>query len=89
MESLKHLLFYLMAVLLFVAWDQGPDSIAPLDPGPDESAPQVSIQATDGGYEVKDELHIFNTTLPPGELKAVMDNAAPGPTCLREEKSET
>ncbi len=53
MNSLKHILFYTVAVFFVVACDQGIDPISHVDPGPDEAAPQVTLKAPTTGYEIK------------------------------------
>ncbi len=53
MNSIKQFLLFVIAAMLVVACDQGIDPISPLDPGPDEAEPQVSIQAPTAGYEIK------------------------------------
>src|SRR5690554_3853002 len=52
MKILKHLALYISVFLIAVACDEGIDPISPLDPGPDESAPQVSITAPGVNYQI-------------------------------------
>lgn len=53
MNSLKQIIIYVVAVLLAVACDQGIDPITPVEPGPDEADPELSIEAPTPGYEIK------------------------------------
>ncbi len=53
MNSLKTIFFYTAAVLLLAACEQGIDPISPVEPGPDEAAPQVEIEAPTPGYQIQ------------------------------------
>lgn len=53
MKLWNKILLFLTATVLTVACDQGIDPISSLDPGPDETAPQVTIKTPTEGYQIQ------------------------------------
>jgi hypothetical protein len=52
MNIFRQLLIYSMAAFLLAACNEGIDPISQVDPGPDESAPQVIIRSPAEGYQI-------------------------------------
>lgn len=52
MKIFKQILFYTVAVLVAVSCNEGIDPISSVDPGPDESAPQITLRAPTEGYQI-------------------------------------
>jgi hypothetical protein len=52
MNIFRKLLIYSIAASLLAACNEGIDPISPLDPGPDEAAPQIIIRAPTEGYQI-------------------------------------
>ncbi len=52
MNRFRQILLYSMAAFLMTACNEGIDPISQVDPGPDESAPQVIIRAPTEGYQI-------------------------------------
>ncbi|HDR51981.1 MAG TPA: LamG domain-containing protein, partial [Mariniphaga anaerophila] len=53
MKLLKYISVFILAALFAVACNEGIDPISPIDPGPDESAPVVTITSPANGYQIK------------------------------------
>ncbi len=53
MKSIKQILLFVGAICALAACDNGIDSITKLDPGPDEDAPQVTINYPSEGTKIK------------------------------------
>src|SRR5690554_2873855 len=53
MKIFNKILWYVLAVIVIAACNDGIDPISRLDPGPDEDAPQVTIQAPTEGYQLQ------------------------------------
>jgi len=52
MNLFRQILIYSIAACVLAACNEGIDPISPLDPGPDETAPQVIIRAPTEGYQI-------------------------------------
>ncbi len=53
MKLLKYISVFILAALFAVACNEGIDPISQMDPGPDESAPVVTITSPANGYQIK------------------------------------
>lgn len=52
MKIFKQILFFTIAVLVAASCNEGIDPISSVDPGPDESAPQITLKAPTEGYQI-------------------------------------
>lgn len=53
MKLLKYISVFILAALFAVACKEGIDPISHMDPGPDESAPVITISSPANGYQIK------------------------------------
>lgn len=53
MKSIKYVISLLLAIIFITACNEGIDPVNPLDPGPDTSAPIVTITSPPNGLEIK------------------------------------
>ncbi len=53
MKILKNIFVFVAASIFVVACNEGIDSITPMDPGPDQTAPQVTISFPVEGTQIQ------------------------------------